>query len=354
MSSQHTYIHISSGTMFRAVLIGLLFVALYFLRDLVLVLLASVVIASAVDPAARWFSKYKIPRVIGVLLVYIAVIIVIGGVFYLFIPALFDETARIGNLLADRIGALDITTGAGARDIVSANSFVSDISKAFPLQDAISKLGTFTRALSGNVFHAVSIVFGGILSFLLIIVISFYLAVQEDGIVNFLRIVTPERQEEYVINLWRRSQQKIGKWAQGQVMLGLLIGVLVYLGLTVLGVKYALTLALLAAIFELIPIFGPILAAVPAVLLGFSEGATLGLMVMGFYVIIQQFENHLIYPLVVRKVVGVPPLLVIISLIIGAELAGFLGVLLSVPVAAAIMEYADDVHKKKKGGEVAL
>lgn len=350
MSLQHTYIHISSGTMFRAVLIGLLFVTLYFLRDLVLVLLASVVIASAIEPAARWFSKHKIPRVLGVLFVYIAVIIVIGAVFYLFIPALFDETARIGNLLADRIGALDTTAGAEKLDTISADSLVSDISKAFPLQDAISNLETFTRALSSNVFHAISIVFGGILSLLLIIVISFYLAVQEDGIVNFLRIVTPERHEEYVINLWRRSQQKIGKWAQGQMMLGLLIGILVYLGLTVLGVKYALTLALLAAIFELIPVFGPILAAVPAVLLGFSDGATLGLMVIGFYVIIQQFENHLIYPLVVRKVVGVPPLLVIISLIIGAELAGFLGILLSVPVAAAIMEYADDVQKRKKGG----
>lgn len=90
----------------------------------------------------------------------------------------------------------------------------------------------------------------------------------------------------------------------------------------------------------------------PAVLFGFSEGATLGLMVIGFYIIIQQFENHLIYPLVVRKVVGVPPLLVIISLIIGAELAGFLGILLSVPIAAALMEYADDVQKKKGGGAV--
>ncbi|MEK9168073.1 MAG: AI-2E family transporter [Patescibacteria group bacterium] len=351
--NNNTTIHISSGTMFRVVLIGLLFVALYFLRDLALVLLASVVIASAVEPATRWFSRYKIPRVLGVLFVYITVAIVLGAIFYLFIPALFAETANLGNLLADRIGSLDITTTS--KEVFTgadAGTLVNDLSKAFPLQDAIKGFETFARSLSGNAFHAISVVFGGVLSFLLIIIISFYLAVQEDGIVNFLRIVTPERHEDYVINLWRRSQQKIGKWAQGQVILGLLIGVLVYLGLTVLGVKYALTLALLAAVFELIPIFGPILAAVPAVLFGFSEGATLGLMVIGFYIIIQQFENHLIYPLVVRKVVGVPPLLVIISLIIGAELAGFLGILLSVPIAAALMEYADDVQKKKGGGAV--
>lgn len=134
---------------------------------------------------------------------------------------------------------------------------------------------------------------------------------------------------------------------QGQLLLGLLIGVMVYLGLTILGIKYAFLLALLAAVFEIIPLFGPILAATPAVILGFLDSAVLGFMVLGFYIIIQQFENHLIYPLVVRKVVGVPPLVVIIALIIGAKLAGFLGVLLSAPIAAVLMEYMNDLEKAK-------
>ena len=117
-----------------------------------------------------------------------------------------------------------------------------------------------------------------------------------------------------------------------------------------MGVKYALSLALLAVIAEIIPIFGPIIAAVPAVILGFLDSITLGLMVLGLYVIIQQFENHLIYPLVVRKVVGVPPLVVIISLLIGGQLAGFLGILLAVPVAAVVLECAEDMQKKKRIG----
>ena len=101
---------------------------------------------------------------------------------------------------------------------------------------------------------------------------------------------------------------------QGQVILALIIGVLVYLGLTILGVRYALLLAVLAGVFEIIPIFGPILAAIPAVLIGFIDGgASMALFVIGLYTIIQQFENQLIYPLVVRKVVGVPPLLVILA-----------------------------------------
>ena len=164
-----------------------------------------------------------------------------------------------------------------------------------------------------------------------------------------MRIVTPSREEVYIIDLWRRAQAKIGKWMQGQIMLGVLVGILVYLGLTILGVKYALSLALLAVIAEIIPIFGPIIAAVPAVILGFLDSITLGLMVLGLYVIIQQFENHLIYPLVVRKLSACRRLS-LSSLLIGGQLAGFLGILLAVPVAAVVLECAEDMQKKKRIG----
>jgi predicted PurR-regulated permease PerM len=135
---------------------------------------------------------------------------------------------------------------------------------------------------------------------------------------------------------------------QGQVLLGLLMGSFVYLGLTIIGVKYALLLAVLAAIFELIPVFGPTLAAVPAVLIGLVNGGLgVGVAIILLYVILQQFENHLLYPLVVTKVVGVPPLLVILALIIGAQLAGFLGLLLSAPMAAVIQELVKDIESRK-------
>ena len=166
--------------------------------------------------------------------------------------------------------------------------------------------------------------FGGIFSFILILVLSFYLAVQEKGIENFLRLITPLKYERYVLDLWQRSQHKIGLWMQGQMLLGFIVGVLVFLGLNVLGVRHALFLAVLTALLEIIPLFGPKIAAVPAVLIGFLESVPLGFMVLGLYVIIDQFESHLIYPLVVRKVVGISPIIVILALIIGGKLAGFL------------------------------
>jgi predicted PurR-regulated permease PerM len=119
--------------------------------------------------------------------------------------------------------------------------------------------------------------------------------------------------------------------------------------LTILDVRYALLLAILAAVFELIPVFGPILSAIPAVGIAFVDGGTtLALIVVGAFVIIQQFENHLLYPLVVTKVVGVPPLLIILALIVGATLAGFLGIILSVPAAAIVHELVRDIEKDRK------
>lgn len=197
-------------------------------------------------------------------------------------------------------------------------------------------------------FSASAALFGGVLSFILLIVISFYLSVQEHGIENFLRVVTPLEDEEYILDLWQRSQRKIGRWLQGQILLGVLVGVMVFLGLTILNVKYAISLAILAAIFEIIPVFGPVMAAIPAVAIAFIQSPLTGLTVLGLFIIVQQFENHLIYPLVVRKTIGVPPLLVVLSLVVGGTLGGFFGIILSVPVASVLVEFLNDVAAKKQ------
>lgn len=331
-------ININSSTIVKTILFVLLVVLLYFLRELVLVVLTAVVIASSIEPMTKWFMRHRVPRLVAVLTIYATATIFITGLFFVMIPPLLDEASGLLSTAPQYFNNLQITSPLG-----------SDIPSTFSLAEFIKEFRDSITGATGSLLQTVTIVFGGALNFLLIIVLSFYLAVQEFGIANFLRIITPVTHEKYVVGLWKRSQTKIGLWMQGQLLLGLLIGVLVYLGLTILGIKFAFLFALLAAMMELIPLFGPIIAAIPAIIVGFVDGgATLGLLVTGFYIIIQQFENHLIYPLVVKKVVGVPPLLVILALIIGAELAGFLGLILSVPIAAAIMEYVHDIEADKK------
>jgi predicted PurR-regulated permease PerM len=135
---------------------------------------------------------------------------------------------------------------------------------------------------------------------------------------------------------------------QGQLLLSLIITILLFLGLSLLGVEYALLLAIFAGLMELIPVFGSFVAAVPGIIVALVSGdLTLAVMVAGLYLVVNQFQAHLIYPLVVKKIVGVAPILVIIALIAGGQLAGFLGVLLSVPIAAVIQEFVNDVQKRR-------
>lgn len=336
------HISISTGTLLKALLIVLAAALLYYLRDIALIVLTAVVLASAIEPGVRFFMRYGLPRTLSALLIYLLVFLLFFVIFFFFLPSLLaDLTTFIKSLpeylnTVSHSGAFDQYTelfGLPAPSSLDADTLIHGAREAL-------NLGVFDNALS-----AVSAVFGGVFSLILIIVFSFYFAVIETGVDDFIRVIVPHKHEAYVLSVWNRSKHKIGLWMQGQLLLGLLMGILVYLGLTILGIKHALVLAVIVAVFELIPVFGPVLAAIPGVAIAFVDGGMgLGLAAIALYIIAQQFENHLIYPLVVTRVVGVPPLLVILSLIIGAELAGFLGIILSVPVAATIQELVKDIE----------
>lgn len=375
-------VNINSGTIIKTVVILAIVGFLYLMSDLILVVLASVVIASALEPLVKWFSKVKVARLPAVIITYAGIFSALIGLFYFFLPTLLNETLNFTNAFpryfestalwnplskekADQSQKIAQNVSKGlteSKEIVSGisskleaissqsqgSSAENQITQKAGLADLITGLQKVLSHFSSGFVNTVSAIFGGVLSFMLIVVLSFYLVVQEDGVSNFLKVITPLKNEKYIINLWKRSQKKIGYWMQGQILLGVIVGVLLYLGLTILGVKNAILLSVFAAFFEIIPLFGPVIAAIPAVLLSFADGGlTAGLLVVGLYLIIQQFESHLIYPLVVKKIVGVSPILVILALVIGYKLAGFLGVLLSVPMAAAITEYFRDVVEGK-------
>lgn len=341
-SNKNTVITITSGTIIRAFFIFVLVVILYTLRDLVAVVLFAVVIASGVEPATQWLVRRRIPRTLSVIMVYLGGFIFIGGIFYLLIPPLFNDLSDFITLAPIYLDKAFGLQGAG-KVFPNLPHFISN-----SLIDIATYLKTTIETFTGGFFKSVASVFGGAVSFVLLIVLSFYMSVQEKGVEIFLRVITPATREKYVLDLWRRAQNKIAIWVKGQILLGVLVGVLTFLGLLILKVDYPFPLALLAGLFELIPLFGPILSAIPAIAIAILQSPILAVYVIILYVIIQQFENHLIYPLVVRRSIGVSPIIVILALIIGGRLGGFFGLLLAVPMATVIMEFVNDVETKKR------
>jgi predicted PurR-regulated permease PerM len=345
VNKEKVTISISTGSIIRVLLILVLFGVIFVLKNLVLVLLTAIIIASAIEPAASWFERRKIPRILAVLFVYIASAIVVVGAFYFIVPNLFREVLAVFDSLQKYT---QINNPAGESALLSWKPIVQALTGVLPIKEAVSIISNSLSTISGGVISTASSIVGGVVSFILIFVLSFYLAVQRDGVGNFLKIVAPVRHEPYVLDLWKRSQRKIGQWMQGQLLLSLIVGLLTYLGLTLLGVRDALVLSFFIAICEFIPLFGPIIGAIPAVLLSYLDsGFTMALIIAGMYLLIHQLENHLIYPLVVRKIVGINPIIVIISLIVGYELLGFLGIVISVPLATIGMEYLRDLERGK-------
>ncbi len=340
---------ITTGSWARAALVVALALALFAIRDVILIILTSIVIASAVEPAAKWARNHGVPRIISVLSVYIALAVLFVGLFYfLFVPFL-GEASNLAKQLPEYSSKLvNLNDPLAVEDPFLEQGFLDQIQTAIPFDEVVGYVNRLIISFSQGVFSSAANIFGGVVSFVIIIILSFYLAVQEDGVGKFLRIVTPWQHEEYVVNLWKRSQMKIGFWMQGQMLLAVIIMVLTYLGLLIIGVEHALLLAVGAGLLEIIPLFGPIIAAIPAVVIAFTTGGlTTALIVAGLFLIIQQFENHLIYPLVVKKVIGVPPMVSILAILIGGTLAGFIGVVIAVPLAAILMEFVSDLEQRK-------
>ena len=339
-------IAITPSTILMAIALGLLVWLVFYLKDLVLIVITAIVLASAVEPGVSWFMRYGLHRIFSVASVYLLTLGVLFSVAYLFFPPLIEETRGFVATLPQYLDSLNITELSSAGILGPATEAVSS---GGSLTDTLFQFQNIFTSTSQGAFRALSGIFGGVVSFVLIIVLSIYFAIQETGVDDFLRIVVPVKYQEYAVHLWKRSHVKIGLWMQGQLLLSLIMGILAYLWLTILGVPFSIVLSLFAAVAELIPIFGPILAGIAALAVAASaNGTNVALLVAGGYLVLHQLENHLIYPLVVKKVVGVAPLLVILALVAGLQLAGFLGVLLSVPIAAAIQEFVTDVQKRNE------
>jgi len=206
-----------------------------------------------------------------------------------------------------------------------------------------------------GIFNALGSVFGGMISFFMVLVITFYLVVEEKSNKNFINSITPVKHQLYVSKLMSDIQQRMGYWLRGQLLLSLIVFIMVYIGLMILGIKYALILALLAGIFEIVPFIGPWIAAIPGVFFAFSYSPGKALAVAVMYLLVQQLENNLIVPKVMGKSTGLNPLVVLIAIMIGARLGGIVGALLAVPVTLVIAVYVENLigQKKKKDNKLA-
>jgi len=334
-------IEISTGIIIRTVLILLSLWLIFLVRDILTLFFISVILAATLDPMVDWMGRQKIPRPLGTFFIYIFVISLVVVSIYFLIPSLVNQFNDFNETAITHIEKIDqffsgIEKYAGAYGIqFDAQNF---------LKNGFS--GFFNS--SGEIFSTTIGVFNFLISIVVVMSLTFYMLVKEEGMRKFILTITPKDHQQYALSLFDRIHNKIGRWLFGQLILMFAMFAMSFIVLSIFDIPFALLIALTAGLLEIIPYMGPIIAGIIATILGFSVSPMTGLIVLILFVILQQIESHVITPQIMKKAVGLNPVVVILVLLVGVKLGGVAGAILSIPLATAGGIFISDIMNKKE------
>jgi len=290
-------------------LLGLWF--LYYVREIILQLFVALLLMTILEPLVGALTRFRVPRSLSVLITYVLAIGLIGGVVALIAPTLAQQTTNFANALPGYLSNIGMNSAIG-QDLMGG---------------IMSQLGVIPEKILG---FTVSI-FSNLISVISVLVFAFYLLLGRDKLQGQLGLLFGESKTHKIWAVIDTLEKKLGKWARGQLVLMFSIGCATYIGLLLIGIPFALPLAILAGLFEIIPILGPIVSAIPAIIIGFGISPLVGIGVLALAFLVNQIENYVLVPKIMEKSVGVSPLIILIAIAIGAKLLGIMGVIISIP-----------------------
>lgn len=324
---------ISWASFWRLALIVIFLFLVFYLRSVLVILLFAIIISSALEPLVNWLERHGWGRVWSTLLLYFLSIVLLATFLFFVVPVVYQEF----------LGVIDLIPGYSEK---ISNSFIgSQFSQS--INDILINYGGSLLKSGAVVISTLVNIAGGIASAISVLLISFYLLIRRDGISDFLRNVLPQGIENEVVRVWQRSRYRIGRWFRTQLILSLFIGLLVFVSLWIMGVKYSLILGIVAAIFEIVPIAGPIFAGAVSAAVALTQSLPLAIWVVIVFILIQQLESNIFVPLIMKKSVGLNPIMIILGLLAGAKLGGIVGVVLAAPVLVFLEEVITELNRRK-------
>jgi len=338
---QRAVVTISSMTFIKIILLLLVIGFLWLVRDVLFLLLIAIVLAAAFDPWVDWFQKKKIPRSVSILGIYIVIFGIFSLAIGLMVPVVVEQVTELVKNLPFYFH--QVTNWFSTVQRVSLEYGILD-----QLNATVANWQSSAGQSSGGIFSLVGGVFGGIISLFSVMVMTFYMIIEEDNTKKFIKSISPERYQKYLVELMDRISVRMGQWLRGQLLVSSMVGILVYIGLKILGIKYAFVLALLAAITEIIPYIGPFIGALPGILISFTISPLTAAFTIIIYFIVQQIESHIITPRIMSKAVGLNPIVVILAILVGAKVGGPIGAIISIPVAIILSIFLKDFMENPK------
>jgi len=334
--NQSRVLDISWGTILKLTVAFFTLYLLYLIRDILVWVVFGLILSVLFNPAVDFLSRKYFPRVLATILVYVLVFGILGFLIYSTAPLFVSEIQQFSQMFPEYFEKISpFLEGLGIEAFENFDSF----SQAF--EQGLTKAST-------NIFSALGAIFGGIFSTITIFTIALFLSLEEKGIDRVIGILSPKRYEAFVLSLWARSQKKVSGWFGARILCCLFVGLMTFVTCYVLNIKYALSFGFLAGILNIIPIIGPIITGIILTVLVALTSWTKAMFLLIAFLIIQQVEGNILNPVLTKKFIGLPPVLVLVSVMAGAKLWGVMGALLAIPIAGIMYEFLRDFLKKRK------
>lgn len=295
------------------------------IKEILLLLFIAFILMAALGPMIGKMEKFKIPRPVSILIIYLLFIFFVGLTGGAVIPQLVSQTIRFWEELP---------------------ALFNRLLPFLPLN--FEFLSQQVSPVGGNLLKVTFGIFSNAFTVMMLFVLTFYMLMERQNLEGTIRTFFGEIKGEKIIKIIRAIEEKLGAWVRGQVLLMFIIGLAVYIGLTALKIEYALPLAITAGLFEIVPIVGSIFSSVPAILVAFLVSPAMALAVVALYFVVNQTEGSFIVPTVMKKAVGLPSIITLIALMVGAKLAGIFGALLAVPVVVVLQVILSEISSEKK------
>ncbi len=309
-------IEISQKTIIFTITLLLSLWFLFQVRSIIVLLFIAFILMTAVNPLVKLASKIKLPTIVVMLVIYFGLIALISTVIASLVPAVVQQTKDLTLVLP---------------------SFLHNLESTFNAQFDPNVLGNYLNTIPSNLLKVAGGIFSNVMNILALFFMSYYLVLERPNLHKYLlKLFDDKDSEAKAEKLVVDIEKQVGGWVRGELFLMLIIGVMTYLGLFLLGVPYALPLAVLAGLLELVPNLGPTMAAVPAIVIALTVSPVIALGTLILSIVIQQLENNLIVPKVMQSATGTEPLATIIVLLVGFTLGGIAGAVLSMPIYLTI------------------
>jgi len=337
MESSHQTLDISWEAILKVCLAVFIFYLVYLVKDVVIWFLFGLIISVLLDPAIKLLKRFHIHRVLAAIITYLLIFGVLGLLIYFTAPILVDEIKQFSQMIPQYFQETNsIFRALKIESLQSIENFTDTVTNNL-------------EQISLSVFNAIAAFFGGVVSAFFILSIAFFLSLEENGIEKFLKLLTPKKYEESVLAIFEKCEDKVSGWFGTRILACLFVAIFSFVAFIFFDVKYAFILASIVGILNFIPFLGPLIATVLLILLVWvSDGLLKALLVVLAFTLVHQIESNIISPVLTKKFLGVPAILVLISLVVGWEILGFLGAIFSVPVFGIIYEFTKEFLEKNK------